>query len=165
MTTTENFFESRILRSLSPFRERTQSPQLDGLRKRIVGELIGDADAVAETLDPAFELVMHSGDSTFILAGSAIVDGVRATAAAGVLIWLELDDLVIDGETIAGYGAMLTLQTTQRTVGTAPLGLFLRFREGRMISEVVFVGAATETEVAAVDIPSIDELRSHLVNS
>ena len=162
MTTTENFLESRILLSLSPFRERTQSPQLDGLRKRIVGELIGDADAVAETLDPAFELVMHSGDRTFTLTGGAIVDGIRATAAAGVLMWLELDDLVIDGETIAGYGAMLTLQTTQRTLGTAPLGLFLRLREGRMISEAVFVGGATETEVAEDAMPSVAALRAQI---
>ena len=157
--TTETSLQDRILRSLRRLREHADGPQLDALHKRIVGELLGDAEAVATTLDPAFELVMHSGDGTFTLPGNAIVEGVRATGAAGVLMWIELDDLVIDGETMAGQGAMLTLQVAQRTLSTAPLGIFLRFSGERMIAEVVFMGASAEpADVSSLDVPTVDDL-------
>ena len=163
--TAATFLESRILRSLRRLREHPGSPQLDALYTRVVGELLGDAEAVATTLDPAFELVMHSGDGTFALPGNAIVEGVRATGSAGVLMWIEIDDLVIDGETIAGQGAMLTLQLAQRTLSTAPLGLFLRFSGERMIAEVVFMGAAAEpADVSALHVPTVDGLRSQLTS-
>ncbi len=159
----ETSLQSRICGSFDLFREQPASRALTALRKRLVGELFGDADDVAATLDPAFEVVMHSGETTVTLPGPAIAEGVRAQAAAGVLMWTELDDLVIDAESIAASGATLTLQLTQGTLSTVPVGLFLRFSGGRMISEVVFICGSTETtDVSTEEMPSVDALRAHL---
>jgi hypothetical protein len=43
-----------------------------------VGELLGETEYVAATLDPAFEVVMHSGGTTVTLPGSMIAAGVAA---------------------------------------------------------------------------------------
>jgi hypothetical protein len=104
------------------------------LGKRLVGELLGETEYVAATLHPAFEVVMHSGETTVTLPGSVIAEGVAAQAAAGVLMWTEFDDFVVDGDTIATSGVMLILQLTERTLATTPVGLFLRFSGDRMTS-------------------------------
>jgi hypothetical protein len=79
--TAETSLESRIVGSFDRFRELPASPSLKSLRKRLVGELFGDTDAVAATFAPAFEVVIHSGESTVTLPGSVIAEGVRGEAA------------------------------------------------------------------------------------
>jgi hypothetical protein len=132
------------------------------LRRRLLGELFGDADAVTTTLDPAFAVVMHVGDTSITLPGSAIADGVRAQAAAGVLMWTEFDDLVVDGDSIAASGAMVNLDLTEQSLRTTPVGLFLRFSGGLMISEVAFMGASSVADVSAERMPSVETLRTQL---
>ena len=120
---------------------------------------------MAATFDPTFEVVMHNGETTVTLPGSAIAEGVAAQAGAGVLMWTELDDVVIDGDLIAACGAMLTLQLTQRALSSVPVGLFLRFRDGRMTSEVVFICGSAETiDVSTEEVPSVDVLRAGLAS-
>jgi hypothetical protein len=160
--TTETSLEARIVESFD--RLRPDSPSLRVLRRRLIGELFGDADDVAATLDPEFTVVMHSGGSVVTLPGSAIADGVRGQAAAGVLMWTELDDVVIDGDVIAASGAMMNLHLTERTLHCTPIGLFLRFRADLMISEIAFMGASTATDVSADRMPTVEALRARLVS-
>ena len=133
------------------------------LGKRLVGELLGETEYVAATLHPAFEVVMHSGETTVTLPGSVIAEGVAAQAAAGVLMWTEFDDFLVDGDTIATSGVMLTLQLTVQTLATTPVGLFLRFSGDRMTSEVAFMGTSENADLSTQAMPSVDALRTALV--
>jgi hypothetical protein len=153
--------ESRIIGSFHRFRDLPATPALNAFRKPLVGELLGDTNQVAETFDPAFEVVMHSGDTTVTLPGSVIVESVRGEAAAAVVMWTEFDDLVIDGDSIPANGALLRLPLPQRTLSSVPVGLFVRFKGGRMISEVVFKCGPTETiDVSTQEMPSVHALRA-----
>jgi hypothetical protein len=155
--------ERRILESFDRFRDLPAGPSLKSLRQRLVGELFGDSADVAATFDPAFEVLSHGGERSVRIPGSAIAEAARDRAAAGMLMWLELDDLVIDGDSIAACGAMVTLHVTQRTLTTVPIGIFFRFSGGRMTSEVFFMGRPPETiDVSAEEMPSADALRAHL---
>jgi hypothetical protein len=134
------------------------------LGKRLVGELLGETEYVAATLDPAFEVVMHSGGTTVTLPSSMIAEGVAAQAAAGVLMWTEFDDFVVDGDTIATSGVMLTLLLTEQTLTTTPVGLFLRFSGVRMTSEVAFMGTSETADLSTKEMPSVDALRAALTS-
>jgi hypothetical protein len=159
----QNSLQSRILKSFGRYRQPSVSPSMKALGKRLVGELLGETEYVAATLDPAFEVVMHSGGTTVTLAGKVIAEGVAAQAAAGVLMWTEFDDFVVDGDTIATSGVMLTLQLSERTLATTPVGLFLRFSGDRMISEVAFMGTSETADLSTQEMPSVDVLRAALV--
>jgi hypothetical protein len=162
---TENSLQTRILKSFDRYRQSSASPSMKVLGRRLVGELLGETEYVAATLDPAFEVVMHSGGTTFTLPGSAIAEGVAAQAAAGVLMWTEFDDFVVDGDTIATCGVMLTLLLADQTLTTTPVGLFLRFRGDRMTSEVAFMGTSETADLSTQEMPSVDALRSALASS
>jgi hypothetical protein len=162
---TENPLHSRILKSFDRYNQPSASPSTRALGKRLVGELLGETAYVAATLDPAFEVVMHSGGTTVTLPGSVIAEGVAAQAAAGALMWTEFDDFVVDGDTIATSGAMLTLLLTDQTLTTTPVGLFLRFSGDRMTSEVAFMGTSETAELSMQEMPSIDDLRAALTSS
>jgi hypothetical protein len=81
--------ESRILESFDRFLDLPASPSLKSLRQCLVGELFGDAADVAATFDPAFEVLSHGGERSVRIPGSAIAEGVRDRAAAGVLMWTD----------------------------------------------------------------------------
>jgi hypothetical protein len=138
---------------------------MKALGKRLVGELLGETEYVAATLDPAFEVVMHSGGTTVTLAGGVIAEGVAAQAAAGALMWTEFDDFVVDGDTIATSGVMLTLLITAQTLTTTPVGLFLRFSGDRMISEVAFMGTSETADLSTQEMPSVRALRAALTSA
>jgi hypothetical protein len=138
---------------------------MKALGKRLVGELLGETTYVAATLDPGFEVVMHSGGTTVALPGSVIAEGVAAQAASGVLMWTEFDDFVVDGDTIATSGVMLILQLTERTLATTPVGLFVRFSGDRLTSEVAFMRTSETADVSTQEMPSVDALRAALTSS
>jgi hypothetical protein len=138
---------------------------MKALGKRLVGELLGETEYVAATLDPAFEVVMHSGGTTVTLPGSVIAEGVAAQAATGALMWTEFDDFVVDGDTIATSGVMLTFRLTDQTLTTTPVGLFLRFSGDRMTSEVAFMGPSVTADLSAQEMPSVDALRVALTSA
>jgi hypothetical protein len=162
---TENALQSRILKSFDRYRQSSSSASMKALGKRLVGELFGETEYVAATLDPAFEVVMHSGGTTVTLPGSMIAEGVAAQAAAGALMWTEFDDFVVDGDKIATSGVMLTLLLTEQTLTTTPVGLFLRFSGDRMTSEVAFMGTSETADLSTQEMPSVDALRSALTSS
>ena len=141
---TENSLQSRILNSFDRYRRPSAS---------------------ASTLDPTFEVVMHTGGTTVTLPGSVIAEGVAAQAAAGALMWTEFDDFVVDGDTIATSGVMLTLLLTDQTLTSTPVGLFLRFSLDRMTSEVAFMGPSETAELSTQEMPSVDALRAALTSS
>jgi hypothetical protein len=133
------------------------------LRERLLGELFGDADRVTATLDPNFELVMHSDVGTTTTGAATVVAGVERQTAAGVLLWSEFDDLLCDGTAVAGNGMLCSLQLRERAVTTFPVAVFLRFSGDRMISEVVFIGTAVTSAVPSTDAgPSMEQLRAKL---
>jgi hypothetical protein len=154
--------ETRVLRAFRDIDGGHGGPLIAVLRMRLLGELFGDADAVAATLDPAFELVMHTGGTTTTLPGSAVVQGVDAQAASGVLMWTEFDDLVTDNDVVAGCGLLCSLLLRERALTTMPVAVFLRFSGNRMNSEVAFMGQA-HTEIIEQDaLPDPDALRKQL---
>jgi hypothetical protein len=161
----ENSLQSRILKSFDRYRQPSASALMKARGKRLVGELLGETEYVAATLDPAFEVVMHSGGTTVTLPGGVIAEGVAAQAAAGALMWTEFDDFVVDGDTIATSGVMLTLLITAQTLTTTPVGLFLRFSGDRMISEVAFMGTSETADLSTQEMPSVGALRAALTSS
>lgn len=132
------------------------------LRGRLIAELFGDGDGVATTLEPDFELVMHSGGTTTRLRADVVTAGVRAQHAAGTLMWTEFDDLVLGHRIVGGTGTLCNLALGDRRLTTTPIGVFLRFAEERMSSEVAYLGDSTSTVIAADDVPSIEDLRAQL---
>jgi hypothetical protein len=162
---TENSLQSRILNSFDRYRQPSASASTKALGKRLVGELLGETTYVAATLDPTFEVVMHTGGTTVTLPGSVIAEGVAAQAAAGALMWTEFDDFVVDGDTIATSGVMLTLLLTDQTLTSTPVGLFLRFSGDRMTSEAAFMGPSETAELSTQGMPSVDALRAALTSS
>ena len=133
------------------------------LRTRLVAELFGDGDGVAATLEPGFELAMHSGGSTARMRADGVIAGVRVQKAAGTLLWTEFDDLVVDRCLVAGSGTLCNLQLTDRRLTTTPVAVFLRFEDVRMVSEVAYLGGdSASTLIAADDVPSVEVLRARL---
>jgi hypothetical protein len=154
--------ENRVLHAFRDIDGGHGGPLIAVLRVRLLGELFGDADAVAATLEPDFELVIHTGATTATLPGSAVVQGVESQAASGVLMWTEFDDLVTDNDVVAGSGLLCNLLLGECALTTMPVAAFLRFTGDRMNSEVAFMGQA-KTEVIEQDaLPSPEALRRKL---
>ena len=154
--------ETRVLHAFRGIDGGHGGPLIAALRERLLGELFGDADAVAATLNPDFELVMHTGGETMTLPGSAVVRGVSIQAASGVLMWTEFDDLIADKDVVAGNGRLCTLLASEHGLTTTPIAVFLRFGGDRMTSEVAFMGAATTEVIDLEALPSPEALRKQL---
>lgn len=154
--------ESRILRAFDDVDGEHGGPLVAVLRVRLLGELFGDADMVAATLAPDFELVMNTGTSTATLAGSAVVQGLGIQSASGVLMWTEFDDLVTDNDVVAGRGLLCNLLMGERALTTMPVAVFLRFTGDRMTSEVAFMGRAKTEAIEQAALPSLEVLRKQL---
>jgi hypothetical protein len=178
MTTEDNVLQAFRLIDLR-IAEGAHRDQLQSLKNRLAGELLGDADLVAETLAPDFELVTHVSGVTAVTGRDAIIAGIQGLgqANAGTLMWIELDALVCDRDAIAGHGALQTLgpdvddahpATSANPQGlrltTMPLALFLRFDGNLMSSEVIYLDpAATRIEALThASTPSPERLRDVL---
>lgn len=148
------------------------------LRDRLAGELLGDADRVGATLADEFELVTLANGARTVTARDQLVGSIRAQSelVGGALMWMDLEDLVVDTSAIAGRGRLRTLLTAAGAaarghddigqgnlcVTSLPLAFFLRFDRGLMASEVIYVDPAS-TEVAVVPggaMPSVNRLRT-----
>jgi hypothetical protein len=154
-------------RIVDSFKSIDELPERDAiksvLRGRLIAELFGDGDGVAATLEPDFELVMHSGATTTRLRADVVTAGVRAQHAAGTLLWTEFDDLVLGHRIVGGTGTLCNLALADRRLTTTPVGVFLRFTDERMSSEVAYLGGdSTSTVIAADDVPSIEDLHAQL---
>lgn len=128
------------------------------LRDRLLGELIGDADRVAATLTADFELRM--GGSEAAVPGATMVEGIRRQGAAGLAIWVELDDLLVRDDRIAANGTLHTLTRHApdaehaAELASCPIALFLRFAGDLMSSEVIYLDTAnaSSTSLEAADV-------------
>jgi hypothetical protein len=131
------------------------------LRERLAGELLGDGQRVAATLAPEFALVMHTGGPPTTLGGRDMVDGISRQGDAGVMLWTEFDDLVVEIDAVAGDGLLHTLHPDPGSIITIPFAFFIRCAGGLMTSEVAFmnVSAAVTRSLTPGDKPSIDRLR------
>jgi hypothetical protein len=154
--------ETRVLHAFRGIDGGHGGPLIAVLRKRLIGELLGDAEAVAATLDASFELVMHTGGTTATLPASAVVRGVGMQAASGVLMWTEFDDLIADNNVVAGHGRLCSLLASEGGLTTAPIAVFLRFSGDRMTSEVAFMGEGTTEVIDHEALPSPEALRKQL---
>jgi hypothetical protein len=135
---------------------------LHTLRERLAGELLGDDQRVAATLAPAFTLVTHTGGATSTISGRDMVDGIRRQGEAGVMLWVQLDDLVVGTDVVAGDGLIHTFRPDTSALTTFPLGFFIRYAiDGLMTSEVVFMdlSATVTTSLPNGTAPSIERLR------
>ncbi len=157
--------ENRIVGAFDRLDEHRPEPLVEILRQRLLAELFGDGAGVAATLAPGFGLVMHAGDASMTLAADAVIGSVDAQAAADVLLWTELDDLVVNASAVAGSGMLCRAHLTGATLTRTPLAFFLRFDGQLMASEVAFVGGHSETtEFESDDVPSVERLRSRLAS-
>ena len=86
--------------------------QLMTLRRRLAGELLGDHRLVDETLAADFELVTHTEGKTAVLNRAALLTSVRRLGSGSALMWVELADLAVDNDVIAGQGLLRTLAGT-----------------------------------------------------
>lgn len=154
----------RVLQAFRLIGERLDSGApslpLDLLRERLVGELLGDAQRVAATLASDFVLVTHAGGPATTLAGSDMVDGISRQAAAGAILWTELDDLVVEEDVVAGDGLFHTLPPDSGYVTTLPFAFFIRYANRMMASEVAFldVSATVTTPLSGGAAPSRERL-------
>lgn len=142
---------------------RVDEPLLDILYRRLIAELFGDGDSVTAMLEPDFRLVVHSAGNTTTLPADTVTAGVRAQQSAGTLIWTEFDELVVDGQLVAGCGTFCSLKIGGQSLTTMPVAIFLRFTASRMASELAYMGGhSAATAVAPDDMPSIEGLRAQL---
>jgi hypothetical protein len=80
----ENSLQSRILKSFERYRQPSASASTKALGKRLVGELLGETEYVAATLDPAFEVVFMGTSETGDLSTQEMpsADALRAALTA-----------------------------------------------------------------------------------
>jgi hypothetical protein len=147
MTTTS--IANRICDAFAAVDAKPDSLLFATLRTRLLGELLGDAEGVASTLSPEFELVMHGGPEPVMLGRDAVLSAVRQQATAGALMWTEFGFLRESEATLSGHGVLCTL--AERTLVTMPVAAFLRYEGATMVSEVVFAGAAVTRQVSDRD--------------
>ena len=94
------------------------------LRTRLAGELLGDADLVASTLADGFELTTITGGSSTTTDRDSLIGTIRrqSESEGGVLMWMDLEDLVAEEGAIAGQGLLCMLRAAQlRTRHPPPL--------------------------------------------
>ncbi len=153
------------------------------LRDRLAGELLGDGDRVASTLADEFELTTVAGGSSTTTDRGALIASIgrqgdgdgEGDGDGAAMIWMELEDLVVEESAIAGRGMLRMLGSTpgeptsgQRAVDlvsshltSIPLAFFLRFDGALMTSEVIFMaGPLPESTVLRKELPSIERLRA-----
>lgn len=142
----------------------TPAAPLRTLRERLAGELLGDEQRVAATLDPAFTLVTHTGGPSSTTSGPDMVDGIKRQGEIGVMLWVSLDHLVVNTDVVAGEGLLHTFHTDTSFLTTFPLAFFIRFTiDGLMASEVAFMDVAAAVTTALPNVtPSLERLRSLL---
>lgn len=156
-------YEGEIRGALRALDERgAASEALRVLRERLAGELVGDGDRVAATLAPDFELVGYTGGAATTSSGAAVADSVRGLGSIGALLWVLFDDLVVDGDAVAGHGRLRMYRPDQQAVVTTPIAIFISVAGGQMTREVLFM-QATAAETVAVqpgDMPTVEQLRA-----
>ncbi|OFB37371.1 hypothetical protein BA059_19475 [Mycolicibacterium sp. (ex Dasyatis americana)] len=153
--------QDRIIRAFTALDLLPPSPELRALHARLRAELDGDGDGVAATLTPDFTVTMHNGTATSSLSADAVIDGVRAQGAAGILLWTEFDVLAAASGTIAGTGHLCVVAGSTLTV--TPMALSARFTGSRMSSESVFLAGATQSNTLdTCALPSSEQLRNRL---
>jgi hypothetical protein len=138
---------------------------LHTLRERLAGELLGDAPRVAATLAPTFTVVTHTGRPASTVSGRDMVEGIKRQGETGVMLWVQLADLVADSNVVAGDGLLHTFRSDASTVTSFPLAFFIRYAVGGlMASEVAYmdVAATVTTSLPKETAPSIERLRSLL---
>jgi hypothetical protein len=140
------------------------APPLLTLRERLAGELLGDGQRVAATLAPAFSLVTHTGGPPSTIAGRVMVDGISRQGNAGVMLWAELDDLLVETEVAAGDGLLHTFHPEPGSITSYPFAFFIHYAGDLMESEVAFLdaSAAVTTSLPHGARPSVEHLRSLL---
>lgn len=121
-------------------------------RRRLLGELVFDGDLVASTLTPGFELVVNAGGARTLTSGAAMVTGLRQGAEQPAAMWLDWDDLIMNGA-LAGHGQLVTLLSPAAAatrgisglaadglaVTSCPVAFFVRFDGDLMSSEVLYM--------------------------
>jgi hypothetical protein len=160
--------EARVLQAFRLIAERVEvanpSAPLVALRERLVGELLGDAQRVAATLAPDFVLEIHAGGPATTLAGHDVVAGIDRQGEAGVMLWTELNDLMVEPLAVGGSGHLHTFRPDPGSVTSFPFAFFIHYADGLMTSEVAFmeVSAGVNTQLAAGAMPHIEGLESVL---
>jgi hypothetical protein len=91
--------------------ERSRSI-LTGLRERLAGELVSDANRVLERLGEGFTLRTHlPGGAEAVTTREEMAQGfLQMEASAGQLVmWVDLTHLAVDGTVLAGDGLLYSL--------------------------------------------------------
>jgi hypothetical protein len=156
----------------------TSDRQLLALRDRLAGELLNDGDRVGATLADEFELVTITAGSRTTTKRNTLIESMERKSETGdnALMWMELEDLVVDETAIAGQGTLRMLhpapEVTAResdehgegdaSLTSIPLAFFLRFRGNLMSSEVIYMESPS-TEVTPLRrgaLPTIEQLHA-----
>ncbi len=138
------------------------SAQLRSLRRRLIGELVGDATLVAPELADDFVVHSWTGGSRKTIDRAAVLGSVERQGESGAVMWVELEELVADGAAIAARGVLRTAQTTAAdvSIATVPVALFISFGSDTMTAESLYMepaGAQVRTIPRAI-LPSREQL-------
>lgn len=116
---------------------------------------------VAATLSPGFELVSKVGGTTSVTGRDEVLAGLRRQGEAGrAIMWIELDDLVVD-KALAGHGLLRTHKQqadAAPSVTTVPFAFFVRFDGYLMASETLYMDLGATQVREAIPLPSRAEL-------
>jgi hypothetical protein len=160
--------EARVLQAFRLIAERVEagapSAPLVALSERLAGELLGDAQRVAATLAPDFVLEAHTGGPTTTLAAKDMVAGIGRQGEAGVMLWTELDDLMVEPRVVGGSGLLHTFRPDPGSVTSFPFAFFIHYADRLMTSEVAFmeVSAGVNIQLAVSAMPNVKGLESLL---
>ena len=141
------------------------------LRDRLAGELLGDGDGVASTLAEDFVLRTVTGGSSTLTDRNALIASIRRQSEADgeAMMWMELEDLVVEEAALAGQGTLRMLRSAPGTPASAhvtsiPLAFFIRFDGVLMSSEVIFMEppGPESTVLRTGPRPSNEQLRALL---
>lgn len=168
---------------LAATRDERERRMLAALERRVIGEIVGDIEAVGAAVTPDFTL-------TSFPAGGMTGEGRDAFLAALAMgfthayrmLWLDWNHLAVDAETatLAGDGLMrlvLRGKAAARThpdvvddpsadyLVSTPMAVYITFRDGLIAREVTYAdnSATTVTRLASSDLPSVDELTAKLL--
>jgi hypothetical protein len=158
---TETSLDTRIRLAFDKFDSAPTSPLLDVLRRRLVAELIGDGDAVADTLAPGFALTIHGSPDPVTLTRDDLVATVSRQTKTSTIVWMEFDSLLTTDSSMAANGTLCTLRGSESILTTMPVGVFLEYLEGLFISEVAFMAGVPAIEkVDPTALPSLESLQA-----
>ena len=132
---------------------------LRALGERLAGELLGETERSAAVIADSFQLVTRAGGSPIVMDREAVLQSLRTMGDAGAVTWIEVEGLVVDGDTLALHGAMCSMRPSADhsehvALSASPVAIFVCCADGSMITEELYLDVpGTTTAVVPGELP------------